>query len=151
MRGAWHEHGIHTAEEIIGQVRTIEIERGNGLAMVEAWRTLGSRHRPTRLKGLEQEHARRKCWVADLSLDTRIVKEGAAGNVYARPDAEKRCAMRRRRARFQNAGRVEWWGDAGPPLSMCPPTLRARNDCGHRSSRWPTSMAATGTRRITAL
>jgi hypothetical protein len=33
-----------------------------------------------RLKGLEQEHARLKRLVADLSLDNSIVKEVAAGN-----------------------------------------------------------------------
>lgn len=34
-----------------------------------------------RLKGVEQEHARLKRLVADLSLDHRIVKEVAAGHV----------------------------------------------------------------------
>ena len=58
--------------------------------------------------------------------------------------------MHRRRSQFQNAGFVERWGNAGPPSSLCPPTLRAGTDCGHGLSRWPTSMAATGTRRITA-
>ena len=33
-----------------------------------------------RLKGLEQEHARLKRLVADLSLDKSILKEVAAGN-----------------------------------------------------------------------
>ena len=33
-----------------------------------------------RLKGLEQENARRKRLVADLSLDTSLLKEVAAGN-----------------------------------------------------------------------
>ena len=33
-----------------------------------------------RLKGLEQEHARLKRLVADLSLDNSILKEVAAGN-----------------------------------------------------------------------
>ena len=97
-----------------------------------------------RLKGLEQENARLKRLVADLSLDNSILKEVAAGNFYARPDAEKRCAMHRRRSRSPNAGLVEWWGNAGLPSSMCPPKQMTRTDCGSGSLRWPTSMAATG-------
>ena len=31
----------YTAEEIIGQLRTIDIELGNGLAVIEACRKLG--------------------------------------------------------------------------------------------------------------
>ncbi len=46
-----------------------------------------------RLKGLEQEHARLKRVVADLAFDNSILKEVAAGNFSARPDAERRCAM----------------------------------------------------------
>jgi putative transposase len=99
----------YTAEAIIGQLRTIEIELGKGLAVIEACRTLGITE-PTydrwknedgglrveqanRLKGLEQEHARLKRLLAALSLDNSLVKEVAAGTCYARPDAKKRCAM----------------------------------------------------------
>ena len=104
-----------------------------------------------RLKSLEQENVRLKRLVADLSLDNSILKEVDAGNFYARPDAEKRCAMRRPRSRSPNAGRLEWSGNAGLPNSMCLSKGMTRIDCGHGSSRWPTRMAATGTRRITAL
>ena len=45
--------------------------------------------------------------VADLSLDSSILKEEAEGNFSARPDAEQRCAMRRPRSRSLNAGRLE--------------------------------------------
>ena len=78
------------------QLRTIEIELGKGLALVEACRTLGIMEQTyyrwkeeygglqvdqaKRLKGLEQENARLKRLVADLSLDHRILKEVAAGN-----------------------------------------------------------------------
>ena len=66
----------HTAEEIIGELRTIEIELGKGLAVGEACRKLritdqtyyrwkkeygGLRvDQVKRLKGLEQEHVRLK-------------------------------------------------------------------------------------------
>ena len=86
----------YTAEEIIGQLRTIEIEVGKGLGGIDACRKLGiteqtySRWKKaygglrvdqaTRLKGLEQENARMKRLDADLSLDNSILKEVAAGN-----------------------------------------------------------------------
>jgi transposase-like protein len=87
----------YTAEEIIGQLRTIEIDLGKGLAVVEACRKLGITEQPyyrwkkeygglrvdqaKRLKGLEQEHVRLKRLLADLSLDNSLVKEVAAGNL----------------------------------------------------------------------
>jgi len=85
----------YTAEVIIGQLRTIEIDLSKGLAVVEACRKLGITEQTyyrwkkeygglrvdqaKRLKGLEQEHARLKRLVADLSLDNSLVKEVAAG------------------------------------------------------------------------
>ncbi len=150
----------YTAEEIICHLRTVEIEAGKGIGIADACRKLGLTEQTyyrwkkeygglrveqaKRLKGLEQENARLKRLVADLSLDNSILKEVAAGNFYARPAAEKRCAMRRPRFRSPNAGRLEGLGNAGPPSSMCPPKGMTRTDCGHGSSCWPTSMAATG-------
>jgi transposase-like protein len=85
-----------TAEDIIGHLRTIEIETGKGLAVLEACRKLGITEQTyyrwkkeygglrvdqaKRLKSLEQENARLKRLVADLSLDNSILKEAAAGN-----------------------------------------------------------------------
>ena len=84
----------YTAEAIIGQLRTSEIELGNGLGVVEACRKLGITEQTyyrwkkeygglqvdqaKRLKGLEQENVRLKRLVADLSLDNSILKEVAA-------------------------------------------------------------------------
>lgn len=86
----------YTAEEIIGHLRTLEIEMGKGLAVVEACRKLGITEQTyyrwkkeygglrvdqaKRLKGLEQENVRLKRLVADLALDNSILKEVAAGN-----------------------------------------------------------------------
>lgn len=86
----------YAAEDIIGHLRTIEIETGKGLAVADACRKLGITEQTyyrwkkeygglrvdqaKRLKGLEQEHARLKRLVADLSLDNSILKEVAAGN-----------------------------------------------------------------------
>jgi putative transposase len=85
----------YRAEEIIGHRRTLEIEMGKGLAVVDACRKLWITEQPyyrwkkeygglrvdqaKRLKGLEQENARLKRLVADLSLDHSVLKEVAAG------------------------------------------------------------------------
>lgn len=86
----------YRAEDIIEHLRTIEIETGRGLGLAEACRKLSITEQTfyrwkkeygglrvdqaKRLKGLEQENARLKCLVADLSLDNSILKEVAAGN-----------------------------------------------------------------------
>jgi putative transposase len=86
----------YTAEDIIGHLRTIEIETGKGLIVIDACRKVGITEQTyyrwkkeygglrmdqaKRLKGLEQENARLKRLVADLALDNSILKEVAAGN-----------------------------------------------------------------------
>ena len=86
----------YTAEEIIGHLRTIEIETGKGLGIAEACRKLGITEQTyyrwkkeyggvrvdqaKRLTSLEQENTRLKRLVANLSLDNSILKEVAAGN-----------------------------------------------------------------------
>jgi transposase-like protein len=86
----------YTAEEIISQLRTVEIETAKGIGIMDACRKLGITEQTyyrwkkeygglrvdqaKRLKGLEQENARLKRLVADLSLDNSILKEVASGN-----------------------------------------------------------------------
>jgi putative transposase len=86
----------YTAEEIICHLRTVEIEAGKGIGIADACRKLGITEQTyyrwkkeygglrveqaKRLKGLEQENARLKRLVADLSLDNSSLKEVAAGN-----------------------------------------------------------------------
>ncbi len=85
----------YRAEDIIGHLRTLESDLGKGLPVAEACRKLGITEQTyyrwrkeygglrvdqaKRLKGLEQENARLKRLVADLSLDNSILKEVAAG------------------------------------------------------------------------
>jgi putative transposase len=86
----------YTPEEIIQHLRTVELETGKGLAVLDACRKLGiTEHtydrwkkeygglrvdQAKRLKGLEQEHRRLKRMVADQALDLSILKEDASGN-----------------------------------------------------------------------
>ena len=86
----------YTPEEVIGHLRTVEIESGRGTPTPEACRKLGITEQTyyrwkreygglrvdqaKRLKSLEQENTRLKRLVADLSLDKAILKEVAEGN-----------------------------------------------------------------------
>ena len=86
----------YTPEDIIGHLRTIEIDIGRGTAVGDACRKLGFTEQTyyrwkrefgglrvdqaKRLKALEQENGRLKRLVADLSLDNAILKEVASGN-----------------------------------------------------------------------
>ena len=86
----------YTPEEVIQHLRTVELDTGKGLAVLDACRKLGITEQTydrwnkeygglrvdqaKRLKSLEQENARLKRIVADLSLDNSILKEVASGN-----------------------------------------------------------------------
>ena len=83
-------------EEIIHHLRTVELETGKSLAVLDACRKLGIIDQPyyrwrkeygglrvdqaKELKGLEQENLRLKRIVADQAFDLSILKEVAAGN-----------------------------------------------------------------------
>lgn len=86
----------YSPEEIIGILRTIEIETGRGLTAEESCRKAGisdaTYHRwkkeygglrvdqARRLKELELENSRLKKIVAEQSIDLSILKEVAKGN-----------------------------------------------------------------------
>ena len=86
----------YTPEEIIQHLRTVELDAGKGLAVLDACLKLGITEQPyyrgkkeygglrvdqaKRLKGLEQENLRLERIVADQALDLSILKEVAAGN-----------------------------------------------------------------------
>ncbi len=85
----------HTAEQIIGKLRTAEIELAKGLGTAEVARKLeiteqtyyrwrkeygGLRlDQAKRLKELEKENARLKHLVAEQALDNAILKEVSSG------------------------------------------------------------------------
>jgi putative transposase len=86
----------HKPEEIIAKLRQVEVLTGQGKAVLEAVRAIGVTE-PTyyrwrseygglkldqvrRLKALEQENARLRRAVADLTLEKLVLKEAASGN-----------------------------------------------------------------------
>ena len=85
----------HTAEQIIGKLRTAEIELAKGLGTAEVVRNLGIAEQTyyrwrkeygglrldqaKRLKELEKENTRLKKLVADQALDNAILKEVSSG------------------------------------------------------------------------
>ena len=86
----------HTAEEIIGKLRAVEVEMAKGQSAQQACRKIGVTEQTyyrwrkeygglrldqaKRLKELERENARLKRVVADQALDMAILKEAASGN-----------------------------------------------------------------------
>ena len=86
----------HTAEDIINKLREAEVGLARGMAVPEVCRKLSvteqtyyrwrkeygglTRDQAKRLRELEQENARLKKLVADVSLDNAILKEAAQGN-----------------------------------------------------------------------
>ena len=86
----------HTAEEIIGKLRAVEVELAKGQSAQQACRKIGVTEQTyyrwrkeyggmrveqaRRLQELEKENSRLKRLVADISLDNAILKEAARGN-----------------------------------------------------------------------
>ncbi len=86
----------YTPEEVIQHLRTVELDTGKGLAVLDACRKLGITEQTyylleegvgglrvdqaKRLKVLEQENLRLKRIVANQALDLSILKEVASGN-----------------------------------------------------------------------
>src|SRR6478609_4532191 len=86
----------YTPEAIIQHLRTVELETGKGIAVVEACRKVGITEQTyyrwkkeygglrvdqaKRLKALEQENLRLKRIVADQAVNLSILKEVASGN-----------------------------------------------------------------------
>lgn len=86
----------HSAEEIIGKLREVEVLVGRGGSLGEAIRAIGvteqtyyrwrkeygglKMDQAKRLKELERENMRLRKAVADLTLDKQILAEAAKGN-----------------------------------------------------------------------
>ena len=86
----------HSPEQILGKLREVEVALAQGETVARAVRQIGvteqtyyrwrneygglSIDQARKLKKLEQENARLKRAVADLTLDKLILKEAAEGN-----------------------------------------------------------------------
>ena len=86
----------HTAEEIVSQLRQVEVLTAQGKPVAEAVRAIGvtevtyyrwrseygglRRAQVKRLKELETENVRLRRAVSDLTLDKMILAEAARGN-----------------------------------------------------------------------
>ena len=86
----------HSPEQILGKLREVEVALANGETVARAVRQIGVKEQTyyrwrneygglsidqaKKLKQLEQENARLKRAVADLTLDKLILKEAAEGN-----------------------------------------------------------------------
>jgi putative transposase len=86
----------HTPEQIIGKLREAEVALSQGAKVPEVCRKLGVTEQTDyrwrkefgglkldqakRLKELEQENARLRKAVSDLTLDNQILKEVSSGN-----------------------------------------------------------------------
>jgi transposase-like protein len=86
----------HSAEEVINKLRQADVELGKGNTVAGVCKLLGVSEQTyfrwrkeygglkvdqaKRFKELEQENARLKRVVANLSLDNAILKEAATGN-----------------------------------------------------------------------
>jgi putative transposase len=86
----------HSAEEIIGKLREVEVLLAKGGSVADAAKAIGvteqsyyrwrreygglKTDQARRLKELERENARLRKAVAELTLDKLILKEAASGN-----------------------------------------------------------------------
>ena len=98
--------GKHTPEQIVAKLRQAEVELAKGRSVAQVSKQLGITEQTSyrwrkefgglrldqakRLKQLEQENARLKKVVADLTLDNAILKEVADPNFFRRPGAGRR-------------------------------------------------------------
>ena len=108
-----------TAEQIIGKLREAEVALAQGQTTGQVCRTLGIAEQTfyrwrreygglkvdqaKRLKALEQENARLRRAVSDLTLDKLILQEAVRGNFSARPVADNASNISGRRCRCRNA------------------------------------------------
>ena len=134
----------HTPEEIAGELRQVEVLTAQGRPVAEAVRAIGVTE-PTycrwraesgglkldqakRRKLLEQENARLREAVADLTLERLVLKEAASGNRWAPPVAGRASSASRPGWTCRSASPAGCWSSTarrsgGPPRR---PTTRRR-------------------------
>ena len=152
-----------TPEEILQHLRTVELDTGKGLAVLDSCRKLGITEQTydrwtqeygglrvdqsKRLKGLEQENLRLKRIVADQALDLSILKEVASGHFWARPASARPWGTPSPRSRCPSVERVGQSARSGPPLDTCHGPIRFESSCASGSSPWPKRTGGMATAR----
>ena len=150
----------YTPEEILQHLRTVELDTGKGLAVLDACRKLGITEQTyyrwkkeygglrvdqaKRLKSMEQENARLKRIVADLSLDNSILKEVASGNFSARPADGKLWDTPSPCSTCLSVERVGRSANSGPPIGTGHGWTRVRSRCVSGSWRSPRNTGGRG-------
>ena len=153
----------YTPEEVIQHLRTVELDTGKGLAVLDACRKLGITEQTyyrwkkeygglrvdqaKRLKALEQENLRLKRIVANQALDLSIVKAVASGHVSARPADGRPWGTRSPCFRSPNAGRVGRSAKSGPAIDTGHGRMRVRRGCASESLRSPRHTGGMGIAR----
>ena len=95
----------HTPEQILNKLRQVEVAVANGKSVAQAFKEIGvsdntyykwraeygglNLDQVRKLKLLEQENARLKRAVANLTLDNLILKEAAEGNFASTGSAHR--------------------------------------------------------------
>ncbi len=150
----------HTPEQIIGKLREAEVALAKGHTVVQVCRSLGiteqtcSRWRQEygglqgdqakRLKDVERENARLKRAVADVTLDTRMLKEAAEGHCSAQRGAVGAWHRSARRWASRSGGRIGCWASPARPNGITDRPLMMRRCSLPTSSAWPANTDAMG-------
>ena len=109
----------HKSEEIVAKLRQVDVLTAQERPVAEAVRSIGvtevayyrwrqeygglKSDQVTRLKDLEEENARLRKAVSDLTLEKLILKEAASGNWQAPPAAAAASSVPSRRSVFPSA------------------------------------------------
>ncbi len=153
----------YTPEEIIQHLRTVELETGKGLAVLDACRKLGITEQTyyrwkkeygglrvdqaKRLKAMEQENLRLKRIVANQALDLSILKEVASGNFCARPASAKAWGTPSPCSMCPSVERIGRSASSDPPIGIGHGWTRVRSGCASGSSRSRRRMGGMATER----
>lgn len=121
----------HTAEEIVGKLRQVDVLMAQGRPVAEAVRSIGVTEvtyyrwrneygglkgdQVKRLKELETENARLRRAVSDLTLDKLILAEAAKGNFQAPHAAAPAWTMSGRSLVYLSDEPAALWGSTDPP------------------------------------
>ena len=151
----------HSPEQILGKLREVEVALAKGQTVAGAVRQIAvteqtyyrwrneygglSIDQARRLKQLEQENARLKRAVADLTLDKLILKEAAEGNFNALHAAASVLITSGANSTFMSAEPADCWDSQGLLSVYGRRFLMTMSSLLGTSSAWQPGTAGTGT------